>query len=327
MINKAAVFGAGVWGSVLAQHIAKQGRTVAVWEYFEHLVNQINQHGGAHPHIPGFHFRPGITVSRDMDTVLADADLILIVTSSKGVRKLAHDINVKLNGRRVPVVSAAKGIEDSSLLTLTEIIEQEMPSERGAVMAFSGPSFALEVAHAMPTKIVLAGRDGKLLERVKPVFNAYPISVELSDDPRGVQWAGAAKNVFAIACGVIDGLGKTINTKAALVTLAMREMNDIVLAAGGTSRTVYGLAGLGDFILTGTSDLSRNTRLGAKLGQGKSLAQARGEITTVTEGADSVESIYSFSKAKGLNTPLVNAVHDIIRKGSPAETVLHALGF
>ncbi|MDD4004302.1 MAG: NAD(P)H-dependent glycerol-3-phosphate dehydrogenase [Elusimicrobiaceae bacterium] len=327
MINKVAVFGAGVWGSVLAQHIAKQGRSVVVWEYFEHLVNKIAEHGGAHPHIPGFHFRRDIVITRDMDAALADADLILIVTSSKSVRRLAHDIGIRLRGKRIPVVSAAKGIEDESLLTLTEIIEQEIPAEKDCVMAFSGPSFALEVAHAMPTKIVLAGRNRRLLERTVPVFNSYPISVELSDDPTGVQWAGAAKNVLAIACGVAEGLGKTINTKAALVTLAMREMHDVVLAAGGTGETVYGLAGLGDFILTGTSTLSRNTRLGIKLGQGKALAQARGEINTVTEGADSVESIYSFACAKKLNVPLINAVHDIIRKGSPAETVLHALGF
>ncbi len=320
MINKVAVFGAGVWGSVLAQHIAKQGRTVVIWEHFEHLVNKINEHGGAHPNIPGFRFRHDITITRDMDLALADADLILIVISSKGVRALSRDINRRLAGRQVPVVSAAKGIEDESLLTLTEIIEQEMPSEKNAVMAFSGPSFALEVAHAMPTKIVLAGKNRKLLERTKPVFNAYPISVELSDDPTGIQWAGAAKNVLAIACGVVEGLGKTINTKAALVTLAMREINDVVIAAGGRQETVYGLAGLGDFILTGTSTLSRNTRLGIKLGQGKSLAQARGEISTVTEGADSV--------AKGTRTGgIMNGKEIEIKIYSLATTMADAIMF
>ncbi|MFA6584549.1 MAG: NAD(P)H-dependent glycerol-3-phosphate dehydrogenase [Elusimicrobiaceae bacterium] len=327
MINKVTVFGAGVWGSVLAQHIAKQGREVVIWEYYEHLVNKINEDGGKHPNIPGFRFRHDIKITRDLPAALEETDLMLLVISSKGVRSLMRELHAPLNGRAVPLISAAKGIEEESFKTLTEVIEQEMPSLKNMVMAFSGPSFALEVAHSMPTKILLAGPNPALLERSAKVFNAYPISVELSGDPLGVQWAGAVKNVLAIACGVVEGLGKTINTKAALITLAMREMHDVIIAAGGQPETVYGLAGLGDFILTGTSHLSRNTRLGIKLGQGKTLTQARGEITTVTEGADSVESIYAFVTQKNIKAPVITAVHDIIRRGSPPETVLHALGF
>ena len=194
-------------------------------------------------------------------------------------------------------------------------------------MALSGPGFAVEIARGVPTRLVLAGHDAALSEKTRALLEGKRFKIDISDDRRGVEWGGAIKNVLAIGCGILDGLGLGGNAKAALITQGAAELGLIVRAVGGKERTVYGPACLGDLILTATGEVSRNRRLGEKLGQGKAVAQARGEISTVAEGVDSVESAHAAATARNLDVPVVNALWRIIREGEPPGILLTAMGF
>ncbi|MFA5161435.1 MAG: NAD(P)H-dependent glycerol-3-phosphate dehydrogenase [Elusimicrobiales bacterium] len=323
---KVTVFGAGVWGSVLAQHLAKKGCPVTLWEHFPHLLHEIEKHGRQHPHIPHFKFEPEITLTSSLEEA-ASAEFFVLAISSKAARHFAQSLERHLK-TAIPLASASKGLEEETGFTVCEIIEDAAPKLRGMTMALSGPSFALEVARGVPTKLLLAGPDNSLLEQACSVLDGFPLRVETSPDRRGVEWAGAAKNVFAIACGMADGNPRLgANTRAALLTQAVKEMSLIITAAGGRAETAQSLASLGDLMLTGTNEISRNHKLGVKLAQGKALAQARGEIDTVTEGADAAEAVFRLAQAKRLDAPLAAAMRKILREAAPPETLLKALGF
>jgi glycerol-3-phosphate dehydrogenase (NAD(P)+) len=325
---KITVFGAGVWGSVLAQHLAKKGCPVVLWEHFPHVINEIEKHDRHHPHIPHFRLDDSIRLTSSLEEAAKDIELGVLVISSKAVRKFAATLDAHLNGATFPLVSASKGLEDGTGDTVCEVFESALPRFKDMVMALSGPTFAIEIAHAVPSRIVLAGNNDAILKETRAVIDGFPLRVETSTDRRGVEWGGAAKNVFAIACGIVDGMPNLgINTKAALFTQAMREMNAIITAAGGKQETAYGLAAMGDLMLTGTGELSRNRKLGVKLAQGKAVSQARGEINTVTEGADSAECIFGLIAKKGINAPVSAAVRKIIHDGAPPQTLMAALGF
>ena len=237
-INKITVFGAGIWGSVIAQHLARKGYNVSLWEYNEQLLNVLKTMG-RHPNIPNFKIHDNIRLTGDVSEAVKDTDLMIFVISSKAIRSFCREqLKPLLNGRVVPVVSASKGIEDKSFKTICELIEEELPQLKDKALAFSGPSFALEVAQDVPTKIMLAGKDPALVDEIRDVMSGDPIIVVPSSDRRGVEYGGGIKNVLAIGCGVIDGIGDGANAKAALITQALQEMNDIITSQGGQSKTV-----------------------------------------------------------------------------------------
>ena len=326
-INNITVFGAGIWGSVIAQHLARKGYTVHLWEYNKQLLNVLKTIG-RHPNIPNFKLHDNLRITGDVAQAVADTDLIIFVIASKAIRAFCREqLNPLLNGRVVPVISASKGIEDKTFKTICEIVEEELPQLKGKVCAFSGPSFALEVAQDVPTKIMLAGPDRTLVSELSEVFNADPIIVVPSTDRRGVEYGGGVKNVIAIGCGVIDGIRDGANTKAALITQAMQEMNDIIVSQGGQASTVYSLAGFGDAILTGMSAISRNRRLGEKLGAGLSLEEAKKEVGTIAEGVNSVQSVYDIARKNQLKTPIIDAIWQLVCQGKKPCVLLHALGF
>ena len=326
-INNIAVFGAGIWGSVIAQHLAKRGYRVRLWEYSEPLLNVLKT-SGTHPNIPNFKIHDNIKLTGDVAEAVQDADMLVFVISSKAIRNFCKtQLKPLLNGKVLPVVSASKGIEDKSFKTICEIIEEELPQLKDKVLAFSGPSFALEVAQDVPTKIMLAGKDPVLVEDIRRVFDADPIIVVPSSDRRGVEYGGGIKNVLAIGAGVIDGIGDGANAKAALITQALQEMNDLIVSQGGQPNTVYSLAGFGDAILTGMSAISRNRRLGEKLGAGLSLEEAKKEVGTIAEGVNSVQSVYDIARKNNLNTPIIDAIWQIVCQGKKPHVLLHAMGF
>ena len=326
-IRNITVFGAGIWGSVIAQHLAKKGFSVTLWEYNETLLNALKTMG-RHPNIPNFKIHDNIRLTGNVAEAMENTDLIVFVISSKAIRLFCREqLKPLLNGRVVPVVSASKGIEDKSFKTICEIVEEELPQLKDKVLAFSGPSFALEVAQNVPTKIMLAGADDKLVAQIGEVFNGGPIIVVPAKDRRGVEYGGGIKNVMAIGCGVIDGIGDGANTKAALITQALHEMNDILVSQGGQAGTVYSLAGFGDAILTGMSAISRNRRLGEKLGIGLTLEEAQKEVGTIAEGVNSVQSVYDIARKNNLHTPIINAIWQIVCQGKKPCVLLHAMGF
>ena len=326
-IRKITVFGAGIWGSVIAQHLAKKGYAVSLWEYNETLLNALKTMG-RHPNIPNFKIHDNIRLTGNVADAVENTDLIIFVISSKAIRLFCREqLKPLLNGRVVPVVSASKGIEDKSFKTICEIIEEELPQLKDSVLAFSGPSFALEVAQNVPTKIMLAGANEKLVQEVAQVMSGDPIIVVPAQDRRGVEYGGGIKNVLAIGCGVIDGIGDGANAKAALITQALQEMNDILVSQGGEAGTVYSLAGFGDAILTGMSAISRNRRLGEKLGAGMTLDQAKQAVGTIAEGVNSVQSVYDIARKNNLNTPIIDAIWQIVCQGKKPHVLLHAMGF
>ena len=326
-INKITVFGAGIWGSVIAQHLAKKGYAVSLWEYNEQLLNVLKTIG-RHPNIPNFKIHDNIRLTGNVAEAVENTDLIVFVISSKAIRAFCREqLKPLLNGKVIPVVSASKGIEDGSFKTICELVEEELPQLQDHVLAFSGPSFALEVAQNVPTKIMLAGKNTALVNEITAVMSGDPIIVVPAQDRRGVEYGGGVKNVIAIGCGVIDGIGDGANAKAALITQAMQEMNDIIVSQGGQPGTVYSLAGFGDAILTGMSAISRNRRLGEKLGAGLSLEEAKKEVGTIAEGVNSVQSVYDIARKNKLNTPILDAIWQIVCQGAQPHVLLHAMGF
>lgn len=326
-LNKATVLGAGVWGSVIAQHLAKLGCKVSLWEYSKDLLAKLQSLNGAHPHIPDFCFHQNITLTGDEKPALENTDLIVCVISSKAVRSFFKKIAPLLGGKNIPVINASKGLEDKTFKTMSEIIEEEVPSLKGQVFAFSGPSFALEVARDIPTKIILAGHNGVLMSELKEALSKAPIILETSYDRRGAEYGGAVKNVVAIGCGLLDGIGDGANTKAALLTQAMQEMGAIMTSQNCTMEAVYGLCGLGDAVLTGMSAISRNRRLGEKLGQGLTLEQAKEQVGTIAEGANSVQSVYDLIQKNKLHCPVITAIWRIVIKADKPRVLMQALGF
>ncbi len=326
-INKIAVFGAGIWGSVIAQHLAKQGYKVSLWEYNTHLLHDL-QTMGRHPNIPNFKIHDNIRLTGSVPEAVENADMLVFVISSKAIRMFCREqLKPLLNGKVLPVVSASKGIEDKTFKTICEIIEEELPQLQGKVLSFSGPSFALEVAQNVPTKIMLAGKDPALVDEIRPVFDGDPIIIVPASDRRGVEYGGAIKNVLAIGAGVIDGIRDGANSKAALLTQALQEMSSVLVSQGGQAETVYSLAGFGDAILTCMSAISRNRRLGEKLGSGLTLEEAQKEVGTIAEGVNSVQSVYDIARKNNLNTPIIDAIWNIVCQGQKPHVLLQAMGF
>ena len=326
-INNITVFGAGIWGSVIAQHLAKRGYNVRLWEYNEQLLHAL-QTMGRHPNIPNFKIHDNIKLTGEVKEAVQDADMLVFVISSKAIRSFCREqLKPLLNGKVLPVVSASKGIEDKTFKTICEIIEEELPQLKDKALAFSGPSFALEVAQDVPTKIILAGKDPALVDEIRPVFDGDPIIVVPASDRRGVEYGGAIKNVLAIGAGVIDGIGDGANSKAALITQALQEMDCVLVSQGGQPNTVYSLAGFGDAILTCMSAISRNRRLGEKLGSGLTLEEAKKEVGTIAEGVNSVQSVYDIARKNNLNTPIIDAIWQIVCQGKKPHVLLQAMGF
>ena len=326
-INKITVLGAGVWGSVLAQHFADLGFKISLWEYDKKLLEEIKTSGGAHPHIPDFKFHKNITLTGAEYEALQDTDMLVFVIASKAVRGFCRKIKPLIGNKTLPVLCASKGLEEGTFKTLCEVIEEELPHLETNVFALSGPSFALEVARKVPTKVILAGHNGLMLNELKKQLSKPPLLLETSFDRRGAEYGGAIKNVIAIGCGLLDGLGTGANTKAALITKAMQEMNIIMLSQGCTTESVYGLCGFGDAVLTGMSAISRNRRLGEKLGQGLTLEQAKQQVGTIAEGANAVRSVQELIIKNNLQCPIISAIWQIVINAQNPKLLIEALGF
>lgn len=226
------------------------------------------------------------------------------------------------------VVSASKGVEPKTLKTMSEVIEEEVPALEGRVFALSGPSFAREVARGIATKVMLAGKDAAQGRRLAKLFDGGALRTVVTADRRGVELGGTIKNVLAIGCGILDGLAEgSNNTQAALITEGFAEMARLVRSNGGKAETAYGLAGLGDLILTGTSRESRNRSLGEILGKGVGLEEAMRRIPTVMEGVESARSAYAMIRKSRVDAPVLDAICRVLHRGAPPRELVKALGF
>ncbi|HVE12755.1 MAG TPA: NAD(P)H-dependent glycerol-3-phosphate dehydrogenase [Elusimicrobiota bacterium] len=320
------VLGGGLWGTALANHLARTGTPVRLWEFFPELARKL-QETRRHPHIPGLTLRPLVRVGSDLEAAVDGATTLLVVLPSSSVRSTARRLRPMLEKARPrPVlINASKGVEPESLRTMGEVLEEELPFLGGRIFTLSGPSFAREVARGVPTKLVLAGT-GATPEALRRLDRGS-LRVQRSPDRIGVELGGSLKNVLAVGCGILDGLNAGANTKAALMTEGIAEMGALIEKLGGRRETIYGLSGLGDLIATGTSSESRNRLLGEKLGAGKGLKRALKEIPTVAEGAESARSAYALARSCGLKAPIIGAIWRVAHKGARPEAIVEALGF
>lgn len=326
--TKIAVLGSGTWGIALARVLALNGFRVTVWSKFQEEASQLDVLRKA-PNLPGVQIPRNISFTSNPEEAAKGAEYLLMVVPSVYVRETAALFSGCL--QEDPVwINAAKGIESSTLMTLTEVIEDEIFRRNGKkprTVAISGPTHAEEVARDLPTLIVVAGEDPAVTERVQMLFEGSCIRPYTNEDKRGVQICGALKNVEALAAGIAMGLGYGDNTKAAMITRGMEEIRRLGLAMGCNERTFFGLAGIGDLIVTATSSHSRNNRAGMLIGEGKTPEEALKEVGMVVEGVNALPAAIRLCEKYGMEMPLIRAVQQVIQEGAdPKEIVQNLMG-
>lgn len=316
------ILGAGTWGTALGMQLASNHHEVCIWSCFSEETEQLTA-TRRHPHLPESVIPESVDFTNDLKMLSRRADFILAVVPSVYMRNTIRELVPFLEADTI-LVSAAKGIESNTLMTLTEVIRDELQKggKHNRVCALSGPTHAEEVARDMPTLIVSASEDLEAAKDVQKLFEGTCIRPYVNRDEKGVQICGALKNVEALAVGIARGLGYGDNTCAAMMTRGMEEIRRLGLAMGCTEKTFFGLAGIGDLIVTATSRHSRNNRAGYLIGQGMKAEDAVKEIGMVVEGMNALPAAIALCEKFGLEMPLISAVRDIIRDGvKPADVV------
>ncbi len=323
MNARVAVVGAGSWGTALASLLAGEHEHVAIWSRGSEVADLISQKHENRVYLPGIKLPRNLSASTDLAAVLCGADMVVMVVPSHAMRATAEAAASHIDGSAV-VVSASKGIEDESLLTMFEVLEDTVGSaERLGVI--SGPSFAVELASGQPTVVVAAARSRQISERVQQRFAAPALRVYSSTDIVGVEIGGVVKNVMAIATGVSDGLGYGHNARAALITRGLAEIMRLAGALGAQPETLAGLSGIGDLVLTCTGDLSRNRQLGLRIGRGEKVADILAGMRMVAEGVRNTKAVRNLAEREGIDLPIVDATYRVLYEDLPPGDVLGEL--
>lgn len=318
------VVGAGAWGTSLAIVLAEQGHEVRLWS-FESDVAAAIRDTGENPYLDGVRLPDSIRAETDLAAAVAGAGLVVSVSPSQVVRSVMSEAAPHLAPDAI-VVSASKGIELGTLLRMDEVLSQVLPAtimDRFSVL--SGPSFAREVAARAPTAVVAASRSPEAAARVQESFQTPWFRVYTNPDVVGVELGGALKNVMALAAGMASGLGFGHNTTAALITRGLAEMTRLGVALGARQATFYGLAGMGDLVLTCTGSLSRNRTVGYRLGQGESLESILGDMKAVAEGVKTASAVHELAARARVEMPIAEQVYAIVEEGRSVREALHAL--
>jgi glycerol-3-phosphate dehydrogenase (NAD(P)+) len=309
---RAAVIGAGAWGTALADLLARNGQRVTLWAYEADVVESINARHENARFLADATVHEGLRATGNLDEAVRAANLVLFVTPSHVLRPIVRRAATSANERTTLVV-ASKGIERETLALMTDIVSEEMPDR--PVVALSGPSFAREVVQGQPTAVVAASREPEASMRVQQAFSSDAFRVYTHHDVIGVELGGSLKNVMAIATGMAEGLGLGYNPRAALITRGLAEMTRLGVALGADPLTFAGLAGIGDLVLTCTGALSRNRQLGMEIGQGKRLDESLAARETVAEGVYTTQSAHALASREEIDMPIVAAVYRILFEG------------
>lgn len=313
---KVGVLGSGAWGTALALELNEGGHDVVVWGHNPVHVREINESGANARYLPGISLPAAIEFTSDLQRAVDQATFIVMATPSKALRETA----AKLEGYSGTVVSVTKGIEHNTGLTMGQILQQQAPRARVAVL--SGPTFAPEVARRMPSAAVAASANEEAALQTQELFHRPSFRVYTNRDVIGVELGGALKNVIAIAAGVCDGLGFGDNSKAALVTRALAEMSRVGMACGAKARTFSGLSGLGDLTVTCFSKQSRNRALGERIGKGENISDILPTLSSVAEGYPTAKSAAQLADKLQVDAPIIRQMHAILYKDkSPAEAL------
>ena len=313
-----AVIGSGSWGGALAIHLAKKGNRVNIWSFDQTEADLINKDKKC-KFLPEVNLPENIYCYTNFEDTLKDSSVILHVTPSKFVRNIIKQYKDLVNEQSI--VMCAKGFERETLYTLDEIVKEELPGKKCAVL--SGPSHAEEVSRGIPTAMVVASEDEKLNNEIQELFMNENMRIYTSNDVKGVELGGALKNIIAFCAGVATELGLGDNSYAALITRGLTEINRLGVKLGACKDTFYGLTGLGDLIVTCLSEHSRNRKAGRLIGAGKTIDETRKEVGMTIESIDNIEVAYELSKIHNVEMPIVNAVYDVLYNGlEPKKAVL-----
>ena len=317
-MSKIGVIGSGTWGTALAVLLTGNGHEVELWSAVPAEVEALTA-TSRHPNLGDTPIPEKIRVTGDLEQAMKDKELLVLSVPSVYVRETAHRMAPFLKEGQV-ITNVAKGIEDTTLKNLSEIIEEELPAARVTVL--SGPSHAEEVSRGLPTTCVAGAHRRQDAELVQNLFMSPVFRVYTSPDMLGIELGGALKNVIALAAGIADGLGCGDNTKAALITRGIAEITRLGTAMGGSPETFSGLTGIGDLIVTCASMHSRNRRAGILIGKGYSMEEAMKEVKMVVEGVYSAKAGLELSQKYQVEMPIIHQVNKVLFEGkNPAEAV------
>ncbi len=326
-MSRVAILGGGSWGTALSVVLARSRRKhdIRLWVREESIVQSIQENRENPTYLPGIQIPSAVRASHDIAEVLSDVQLLIGVVPSAHARAVYLKAAPYLSSA-VAVVSATKGIEPNTHLRMSEVITQSFALQfipRLAVL--SGPSFALEAARGDPTAVVLASQDRALAAYLQEEFAGPTFRLYTNEDVLGVELAGAMKNVMAIAAGACQGLGLGANSLAALITRGLAEMTRLIVALGGMSETMSGLAGLGDLVLTCHGALSRNRHVGFELGRGRPLNEILAEMNMVAEGVGTTGALRGLARERNLDLPITEQVYSILHLGNDPREAIRAI--
>ena len=319
---KVGVIGAGCWGTALAKVLDTNRHEVIVWSVLESEITMLREKREHVSKLPGVKLSENILFTTDLEEAIKGKDLLVLAVPSVYTRSTAQKMKPYVEEGQ-NIVNVAKGIEEATLKTLVEIIEEEVPQAGVAVL--SGPSHAEEVGRGLPTTCVVGAHDRHTAEYIQNVFMNEVFRVYTSPDIMGIELGGALKNVIALAAGMADGLGYGDNTKAALITRGITEINRLATAMGARPETLSGLTGIGDLIVTCASMHSRNRRAGILIGQGKTMQEAMDEVQMVVEGVYSAKAAMSLAEKYQVPMPIIEQVNQVLFYEKPVKEAVHEL--
>lgn len=321
-----AVIGAGSWGTALAKLLSDKGHRVALWGHDRQHIEAIEAERQNKKYLPGFILADSLSASHDLRATVAGKSVILMVVPSHVTREVFRKVLAEMTSGAI-IVSATKGIENDSLLTMTQVMAQELKEagKTARLGVLAGPSFAKEVAQRIPTAVSVAGQDKETAETIQHIFFTDRFRVYTSTDLIGLELGGALKNPIAIAAGICDGAGYGTNTRAALITRGLAEITRLGVKMGASPLTFAGLGGLGDLVLTCTGDLSRNRTVGVKLGQGKKLTAILAEMEMVAEGVKTTRSAWDLARREGVDLPILEQMYQVLYEDKPCTDAVHEL--
>ena len=315
------VIGAGTWGTALAVLLHGKGHQTEIWSAIRKEVEGLSS-ARIHPNLPELRIPDEIGVTAELGEVMKDKDLLVLAVPSVFVRETARKMRSYLKKGQI-ITNVAKGIEESTLMTLSQLIEEELPGAEITVL--SGPSHAEEVSKGLPTTCVAGARKRHVAEFVQSIFMNQTFRVYTSPDVLGIELGGALKNVIALAAGMADGLGYGDNTKAALITRGITEMSRLAIKMGAKAETLSGLTGIGDLIVTCESRHSRNRKAGMLMGQGYTMKQATDEVKMVVEGIYSAKAAIALAHKYQVDMPIIEEVNKVLFEDKPAKDAVKEL--
>lgn len=317
------MLGAGAWGTALTLSLARRGgHSLVLWAHSPALADQLTETGENLAYLPGFTLPADVEVTSDLPRAIFEADILLSVTPSQHLRETIQHIAPLLTRNQI-ILSASKGIEESTYLRMTQVIASITPNPCGVL---SGPSFAQEVAVGQPTAIVIAANAAPLTQAIQREFSSPSLRLYTNEDVPGVELGGALKNVIALSSGVIHGLGLGSNTSAALITRGIAEITRLAVACGGRRQTLAGLAGIGDLVLTCTGSLSRNRSVGVELGRGRKLPEILAAMNgKVAEGVRSTAAALGLAARYGVEMPITQQMDAVLHRDKSPREAIHEL--